>query len=208
MNRLVYNKWQELTNQYGIENVSQGTLKLITETNTTLSEFSFETLANVGTTLDGESRLQLKDKFCITHVGFAISNVASGGAIANTIPVTFPNENVLTASVATNLQAVYNGTLSFKVGNIEYIDDIDMRRFYSVPTSQNGVGDATGVTGIPADEFHAGQGYIPMFPLVTIDGQQDINWKVTLAASTDLTGDSSSTNYAHLYLQGFKVTRS
>lgn len=215
LNKYMADRYRSLVTQYGQKNVAQGTLKSITSINTTLSEFSFNIKENVGTTLAGEVRLALKDLFVITHVGFKISNVASGGSVGQAVPVTFPNPVKLTASVAGALEAVYNGEMSIKVGNVEYIDDLDMQRFRFASNAQAGtlagasLGAGSGtIQAIGVDGSAFGAGFIQQFPLITIDGQQSIDWKVTLSESTNLAGASSSTNYAHLYLQGFKVTRS
>lgn len=215
LNKYMADRYRSLVTQYGQKNVAQGTLKSITSINTTLSEFSFNIKENVGTTLAGEVRLALKDLFVITHVGFKISNVALDGSVGQAVPVTFPNPVKLTRAVAGALEAVYNGEMSIKVGNVEYIDDLDMQRFRFASNAQAGtlagasLGSGSGtIEAIGVDGSAFGAGFIQQFPLITIDGQQSIDWKVTLSESTNLSGANESTNYAHLYLQGFKVTRS
>lgn len=175
----------------------------------TENEISFDVLMNQGAMTVNEKRLDLSDAFTITHVGFAIYKIASGGAVQTAQLDSFPNPLVYTgASEAANLQALYNGALSIRVDSTVYVDSLDMYRFYRVGQAQElvdlGGGTGANATGVYQASQWDSEEYVfgRITPTITLSGASKNRLVLTLPDSTDLSG-TSSTNYAVLYLRGF-----
>lgn len=168
--------------------------------NSATSVFNFNTLDTSGTKTATERRLKLADTFTITDISFYIGT----GACSNNAPTpaqyasqelnTFPNPQV--AAIATKsdeLEAIYNGFLSLRIDTTTFIDSIPMRQFYRVGTSQKGVGAATGVTGIQANEWPLSMyGRTDLLPTIELNGQANIEFSINLPNGTDCSGVTTS----------------
>jgi len=168
--------------------------------NSATSVFNFNTLDTSGTKTSTERRLKLADTFTVTDISFYVGT----GACTNNAPTpaqyasqelnTFPNPQV--AAIATKsdeLEAIYNGFLSLRIDTTTFIDSIPMRQFYRVGTSQKGVGTATGITGVQANEWPLSMyGRTDLLPTIELNGQANIEFSINLPNGTDCSGVSTS----------------
>jgi len=181
---------------------------------------SFNPLAAAGNNeLAIERRLPISDTFAITHMGFFLGKVTgtvTDAKLAKMVKQTYPNTSVFSATNdAANLEAIYNGFLTIGVNQVNYIDGLDMQRFRTVPTSQQGTTTAAYVKGGPADaEFTiAASGYGqdvstfgPLTPAFYINGKDNLKFSIELPEATDLNVDTGTTeNYAIFVLRGYKI---
>lgn len=118
---------------------------------------------------------------------------------------TFPNPVVFPgANEAANLQAIYNGTIQIKLDTTVFNPVYPALAHYRVPQSQQGVGAATGVTGVQRDEWPLPYyGKADAKPTFEIGGQTQFTVIEDLRASVNLAAVSTTArNYAVLILTG------
>lgn len=155
-----------------------------------------------------EVRLRLPDSFHITKIFFGIfkagaSVTATQAEIAQAIIRTYPNPLVFTgAGEAAALQNFYNGSYGIKVNQTTYIDRDELRKFYRVGTSQQGVGPAV---IIQRDEFDAPDfGFYELTPTIRLSGADSNFITCTFPQSISMIGTLSQ-NFAVCFCRGFYV---
>lgn len=193
-------------------------LRLETSVNGTFSAVTFNTLANQGSPLATEKRLNISDAFAIEEVGMFIAKAGSSTSptaaeLSKEVLSTFANPLIFTGSgEAANLQALYNSFLSLRVQQTVYIDSLPTKPFEYVPVAQQGETTAAFVNAASADTRYqisrdgvAGDnGFVEIAPMVILNGAKTIDWSLTLPAATNLTGTSSS-NQVVLFLKGWLI---
>lgn len=177
-----------------------------------------ETLNSIPTSVV-EVRLDITDRFCafdwalmIRKAGSSAVNQATPAEMAYSIPLTYPNSAVFTASnEARNLEALYNGNLKVTIDSDVYYQAYPCRNFYRVPTSQKGV-TTSSFTGTPPTQY-----------LIPDDGWDSMNYsfatvtpnfefsgigknvvELTIPAPSSMAGTSSQ-NYVDLVVRGFLI---
>jgi len=88
--------------------------------------------------LKTEVRLNKNDLFFMVGMGLFIVREETGKE-GRAVLQTYPNENtfpVVAGFKPTDLEVIYNGRLSMKVGAVEYISILDTNRFRFVPETQ------------------------------------------------------------------------
>jgi len=182
---------------------------------------SFNPLAAAGNNeLAIERRLPISDTFAITHMGFFLGKVTgtvTDAKLAKMVKQTYPNSSVFSAANdAANLEAIYNGFLTIGVNQVNYIDGLDMQRFRTVPTSQQGttttqIVDVAGTGLETTTQAASGYGqdvstFGPLTPAFYINGKDNLKFSVELPEATDLNVDTGNTeNYAIFVLRGYKI---
>jgi hypothetical protein len=114
-----------------------------------------------------EKGLDRNDLFVVTHHGFFLSpedTTKEGKKILHT----YPNPTAFAALNPANydytdLELIYNGTLQVKIGTTVFIDGLDMRRFRSVPETQQ----SAGTNRSQGDQF---TGYVDTEPHIYLNG--------------------------------------
>lgn len=176
------------------------------------SVFNFNTLDTSGIKTATERRLKLSDTFTITDISFylgtgsATSDAPTAAQYATQKLNTWPNPQVtaIGATQAAELEALYNGFLSLRIDTTTFLDSIPMRQFYRVGTSQQGVGTATGVTPVQANEWTSSMyGKNELLPTIELNGQSNIEFSINLPNATDCSGASTYFVNLVLILQGF-----
>jgi len=127
--------FQTLKNRYKGLVISPAKLRASVDLSNSESTYVFPMLEDGGQTvaLKTEQRLNKNDVFFMTAIGFAIvEDLEAKPGIA--VPQTYPNPFIFTQ--AADLEAVYNGILTYKVGTTEYITTLDLQRFRDVPETQ------------------------------------------------------------------------
>lgn len=159
--------------------------------------------------------LAQNDVFCVTHVAFALSKVASAtptdAQVSNALLYRYVNRasGLFDGSNDANLQHIYNGILSITVNNVKKIPRLDMFCFERVPDAQQGNVNAA-IAGpltytqqrdsVPNGLF----GYFPVDPF-TIAGTGKNDFVVTLPTGATM-NEANETNYLTMQLKGFVVS--
>lgn len=158
-----------------------------------------------------ENKLDRNDKFVVTHMGLFLMKRLST-LIGAEVLQSYPNEmvfaDVSTDFIGEHLEAIYNGKLGLKVGQTNFIEGMDLRRFRNVPTAQELTFNST-----TSKVANSGQtektGFVEMTPQVTIDGNAKamITIDAPVASSHKVAHTTSNTdNFIVLVLRGFLVT--
>jgi hypothetical protein len=136
---------QSLKSQYPGAIITQSYLRSEVQLGTTAtSQFSFNILANQGTPASTERRLQITDRFAVTAVGLmmynavGVSSVVASADRSQAKLYTYNSPARFTTANSVQLETIYNGFLRMIIDGTTYIDSLDTRRFYRVPTSQAG----------------------------------------------------------------------
>lgn len=178
--------------------------------NGTVGSITFPILStqqnNVNTVYGLEKRLNISDSFIVLSCGiFLTSTTKTAGSnpptaveIASTTIRTFPNAATqVFSSKADELENVYNGFLSIKIGNVNWFPSISMRTFYRVPQTQQS-------SATTMDEYQRDQGIMKLTPTLTLNGNGNNDFTVTFAnASVDMSAAANTGfNGLLLYLDG------
>jgi hypothetical protein len=177
------------------------------------SSIRFNVLANVGTTLASEIRLNLNDAFVITHIGLRVAKVAAASPTANQVVnkkmYCNPNPFVFDGAAGdVNIAAIYNSSFSFEVNKVKYIPNLSTHNFLRYGDMQEG--SATGINATPTTVRQANDslpnglfGYWECDEMI-ITGTQDIVPLISLPAgfSSSFT-ETNEVNYAILLLKGY-----
>lgn len=155
-----------------------------------------------------EVLLDNNDAFCVTHMGLFLTAESTTQTLKGVASLqTYPNPIIFpavaagasSAFVPGNLEAVYNGSLSVKVGTKELIPALDTIRFRRVPQTQKSA--ATNST-----EFDFEDSIIRITPNLTLKGNQENVIGLRLPNATEIEARTAGTeNRVVLYLKGFVV---
>jgi hypothetical protein len=133
--RAVFNR---LRKEYPGSVISPGKLRLETTIKNNTGNMLVPVLEDSLQPLPTETRLNKNDVFFMTGLGVCISRREIGKEGISVLQ-TYPNEVVFvpTATMITkHLNAIYNGNISLKVGNQEFIEILDTNRFLEIPQTQ------------------------------------------------------------------------
>lgn len=186
--------------------VTPGYLRLeYTAPDSGVSTINFQTLDTSGVKTSTERRLKLSDTFTVSDISFylgfaaATAYVSSAENYAKQTMHTFPNPTVFTTK-ADELEVLYNGYISLRVDTTTFLDSVPLRQFYRVGTSQQQTA-AANVPQIQRDEWPLSMyGRTNLIPSIELNGQSNIEWSISLPASTNLAA-AANTNNVVLILQ-------
>ena len=159
-----------------------------------------------------EKLLELNDQFVVTHMGFALKQIASDTPTdlqqLNAILQTYNDSNTFTGTNAVNVGSVYNSNLSISINRKDFIPAFPMRSFLRVPDVQTTTNADYTTSGIKqTNGFPNGlYGFYPT-EVVLIDGRQTIDINVNLGASVAF-DDTSNSVYAVLEFRGYLIVNS
>ena len=168
--------------------LTQSSLFLTKDIDSTRSTYTFDVLENQTQTLSAEEiRLNLNDEFTITQAGlYLYGNWSTGADRGATAPQLFSYAPVELDSAFINVKGLYAGSLRIAVNNIVYQEKLDTRRFEKATRTQfnNAVPayaastDVSGAT-IPSNDFST-DGMIEYAPLIVLSGAKKNEITVTL----------------------------
>jgi len=213
--RALYN---ELLTQYPRDKypnriITDSYLRLEASLQGTITAITFNMLVNQGNPNVTENRLNITDRFVAAQICLLIMQTAMAGTsptqaeISIGRPRTYNNAQIFGATAA-NLEVIYNSQLKITVDSVVYLQSLDTRRFYRVPTSQDGTAvSAVALTGvINADGYDSvGYPFAPLTPTVTFSGIGKNEIQLTLPNPTLLTAPVTFANFAILWCRGFLV---
>jgi hypothetical protein len=186
--------------------VTQGFLRVFALLgNTSLVKFNI--IRDNSPLLPGEVKLERSDAFWATQHGFFIGKTASGQSTRSLQLNTFANPYVFTAAAEQEaLRTLYNGKYKITIANTVYFQQLDVERFLSVDTAQQGLAVSTAATGLySADAFNPRTGFYEMTPHIQFSGQSTPQVEIELSDSVNMAGTSGTENYAVLYYRGFYI---
>lgn len=159
--------------------LTQSDLQLEQPLQANVNEYNFPVMVNIqsqgGTLFNTEIRLNQQDTFLPQYVGMILIP-ASSSTDTTWRPLSWANPAVLTN--ATQMQALYNGTLNIAVNNTNYITKWQTSRHLVVPRTQQ---TAPLGAGSPADEFDGGETtLVPFQPQVIISGTSNMQITIKL----------------------------
>lgn len=154
-----------------------------------------------------ERRIDDNDSFLITHLGFflmkrdeTIAGIEALQSFPNNVVFFDEEEGGVKLFECNHLEALYNGSLTVKVGQTVYIDGLDLLRFRSVPQTQ---GDGKSIAQINSkDGFHE------VTPQILINGSQstEITIQAPISGSLKIAAPRANMNhYVVLIARGFLV---
>jgi len=209
---------QSLKSQYPGAIITQSYLRSEIQLGTTAtSQFAFNILANQGTPGSTERRLQITDRFAVTALSVMTYNVlvaATSQAIAKSQAKLYSwnSPAQFTAANSATLESVYNGYLRMIIDGTTYIDSLDARRFYRVPTSQQGtiVSGGTATTStfptLQADGWDGTHyNFAQMTPSVVLNGAGRNEVTLNTPEATAVSPASTTTNFLVLYMRGWLI---
>jgi hypothetical protein len=153
-----------------------------------------------------ERKIDRNDKFLVTEIGFFLMNrieTKKGAEVLQSYPnpvvfVSKANDN----SIAKDLEAIYNGFISVKVGQTKFIEGMDLLRFRNVPQTQQ--------SGSSANSQSAGKmGFFETTPQILLAGDQknEIRIELPIDANSKIASDVTDTNnYVVLFCRGFLIS--
>lgn len=165
---------------------------------------NFPILVNEGTAPRvTERRLGISDTFVITHLGIYIGKETGGPYPQAGLQLeSFVNIYTFTGSTEQEaLRALFNGSLSVKVGSITYIEAIDLFRFRHVGTAQSGMNQLA-ATPYGASDLTGVQNLADITPTIQFSGQEKNTVVVNLPQPVDMTSPDKP-NVAVFYATGF-----
>jgi hypothetical protein len=213
------NLYESLKSQYRGAIITQSYLRCEKQLGATAStNFSFDILANQGTPSTSERRLQITDRFAVTAISVMLYNAAGTASVvpqADRSTAKLYSWNApsrFTAANSITLESIYNGYLQAKVDGVTYIDSLDCRRFYRVPTSQQGTivstGTATASTfpTIQADGYDGTHyPFCQITPSLVLNGAGRNEMQIYTPEATAVSPSTTSINFLVLYMRGFLI---
>jgi len=208
-----------LRSQYPGSIITQSYLRSEVQLGTTAtSQFSFNILANQGTPASTERRLQITDRFAVSAISVMMYNAASTSSVIAAADrsqaklYTWNSPARFTTANSATLETIYNGYLRMIIDGTTYVDSLDTRRFYRVPTSQLGTivstGTATAST-FPVVQADGWDGthypFAQLTPAIVLNGAGRNEVTLNTPEATAVSPSATSANVLVLYCRGWLI---
>lgn len=132
-----------------------------------------------GVIFNTELRLRMQDTFVPTHYSISIGNPTSAVDTAFRL-FSYPNQFIFGAA-AIQMRALYNGQLSLKLNNYDFVYNWDLQRHNYVPQTQQ---TAAFGAGSPEDQIDwSTDTFFPANPYVILGGSASVLPQIILAAA-------------------------
>lgn len=191
--------------KYEGKDLAPGYLRLESVIKNNSGKLIFKTFEGDGATVyPTERRLDKNDSFIATEASFYLLKQDVTNSKTNGKPLTYPNVQVFGAAAADFLWAIYNsGELKVTIGKKVWIPGLDVRRFLSVPqTQQSAPGNL--------DQYSSEMGRIMLTPQLEIDGSGSNEIEINFTGYAGWAGGTSAdVGFEHravLYFSGLLVT--
>lgn len=204
MHRAIFDKIKE---KHKDHSVVPGFLRLEQKIQNGQQVYTFPLTVDTSATIT-EVRLNRNDKFHVVHVGlFLMARLST--KIGVEVLQTYPNQDVFanysSTFIGTDLEAFYNGYISYRIGQVVEIDKLDTRQFRVVSYQQQQAANNHILNSSSNDK----DGYCMITPQITLDG--DKNTAITLSApipSSALVANTNANtdNYLVMMMKGFLIT--
>lgn len=152
--------------------------------------YNFNVEQNDSLDSDVERKLDQNDEFIMTHLGIYILE-QDDDEVGKGVLQTYPNAAAfagMPAGDVGDLETVYQGELSIKVGNVVFLPNFTTNLFRVVPQTQQGTVTSSFVNAAAADvistqpnsEIESTDGLFPIRPTIRISGQGSNEIQVVL----------------------------
>ena len=152
-------------------------------TNANVYTFPIRTQDKGSTTFVTQKLLNQTDAFIMTSLGIFVTVGTDATSYALNL-YTYANVTAFSTSLAAGaLMALWNGSLSITINNIQVLPQWDLWRHYKVPrTQQQSYVAYSTATAIPlSDSFDfAEDGFFPVPDGIVLNGQANTVWNITL----------------------------
>lgn len=179
--------------------ISPGYLRAEQSLSNNKSKYVFD-LKKVGGEAVTEVKLDRNDLFVVSRIGLFVThklNVRSGGEVLQS----YPNPLVFVApTVAADLELIYNGFSTLKIGNRVNIENLSNQEFRQVPTAQQ--------TANQQNEFNTTDATYKCPSLIYLHGTMDIQYTCefpTFAGAQIAADPNTGTNQLVLLPFGFLI---
>lgn len=165
------------------------------------SKYTFD-LKKVGGELTTEVKIDRNDLFVVSRLGLFLTKKVAATAGREVLQA-YPNPLVFTApAVPADLELIYNGYSSLKIGNRVNIENLSNQEFRQVPTAQQ--------TANQQNEFNTTDATYKVPSLIYLHGTMDIQYTVEFPtyAGAAITADANAavaTNQLVLLPFGFLI---
>lgn len=189
--------------KYEGKDLAPGYLRLESVIKNNSGKLIFKTFEGDGATVyPTERRLDKNDSFIATKASFYLLKQDVANGKTNGKPLTYPNAQVFGAA-SEFLWAIYNsGELKVTIGKKVWIPGLDIRRFLSVPqTQQSAPGNL--------DQYFGKMASIKLTPQLEIDGSGSNELEVNFTPYAGWAGGTAEAGFEHravLYFDGLLVT--
>lgn len=185
--------------------VSEGFIRVETRLKNGSGIYDFSIVRDSNSDSITERKIDRNDKFLVTEIAFFLmcrDETKKGVEVLQT----YPNPVVFLKADKTtffkDLECVYNGKLSVKVGQTNFIEGMDLLRFRHVPQVQQSATNAN-------SESSAKMGFFETTPQILLSGDQktEIRIEAPVDSSAVIANDNASTNnYIVMMCRGFLVS--
>jgi hypothetical protein len=180
--------------------ITPGFLRLHATLKNSSGKYQFQLLKDNNSDKPTEMKLDRNDAFVVDSVCLALLKEGTGTEGLGELQM-YPNPFIFNgANEARDLELVYNGKMSIRVGNIVYIEGMDTQRFRSVGTAQQNA--ATN-----RSERNRKTGFDKMTPQIVFEGDKKTEITVEFPTFTGNAFASSirAENHLVLLFRGFHI---
>jgi len=165
--------------------LSQSYLRFEAALTTTTTQYNLDVLVNDNLNANNvtQNKLNLQDAFICSQIGIFVGIPASPAGIAQgqVKLYSYPDRQVFTPAIATNLETLYNGFLSLTVNQRVIVPSWDLYRHYCAPVMQTSF-TPTAVTPNEIDNStdFSSNGFVNVEPNMVFVGSKKNQLTVTL----------------------------
>jgi hypothetical protein len=184
--------YKQLKKLYPNQVIAPGKLRLESTLSNSSNTIQVPVLEDSIQPLKTEVRLNKNDLFFMIGLGMFITRQETGKE-GRAVLTTYPNEFVFPAVAGfkpSDLEALYNGKISMKVGDREYISTLDTNRFRFVPETQQ-----SGATN--KDEFSEDNNFSELPTHYKLRGTDQIDLSVVFPSFNGIEIESVTAGFKH-----------
>ncbi len=186
--------------------VSEGYIRIERRLENGRNKISFSIVRDANSDTPTERKIDRNDKFLVTEMGIFLMHRSESKRGIEVLQ-TYPNTKVFVAkdggdTIANDLEAIYNGNISVKVGQTKFIEGMDLLRFRNVPQTQQNATNAN-------SQSTGKQGFFETTPQILFDGNQkhEIDIELPIDSTVTIASDvADHNNYIVLFCRGFLIS--
>lgn len=164
--------------------LTQSYLRFEANISATQTQYNLDVLVNDNTnpSFITQQKLNLQDSFISSDCGVFIGVPSTSATTDAKVKLySYPDVTAFTASVATDLRALYNGAMSLTVNQRVIVPSWDLMRHYKAPIMQTGFVPAPVTAGnIQNSDDLASDGFYPVEPNIVFVGSKKNQLQITV----------------------------
>jgi len=185
--------------------ISEGFIRVETKLKNGSGIYDFSIVRDSNSDSITERKIDRNDKFLVTELAFFLmcrNENKKGVEVLQTYPNPVVFLKLDKTSSFTDLECIFNGKLSVKVGQTNFIEGMDLLRFRHVPQVQQSSANAN-------SEASGKMGFFETTPQILLSGDQknEIRIEAPVDSSAVIANDNVGTNnYIVMMCRGFLVS--